>query len=91
MERSTEIYSDGTSDGVHGFTVVKVHKKKFPGRACVSQIDDPSYTICKVLTDSINPIVEKGWSYMKDTYHFKELLDQVEFEENDIDRRVSCN
>ena len=27
--------------------LVKVHKKKFPGRAYVSQIDDPSYKKCK--------------------------------------------
>ena len=42
------------------------------------------YKKCKVLTDIINPIDEKGESYIKDTYHFKELLEQVEFEENDI-------
>ena len=64
--------------------LIKVHKKNFPGRAYVSQIDDPSYKICKVLTDIINPIDEKGTSYIKDTYHFKELLAQVDFEENDI-------
>ena len=28
--------------------LIKVHKKNFPGRAYVSQIDDPSYKICKV-------------------------------------------
>ena len=30
--------------------LIKVHKKNFPGRAYVSQIDDPSYYICKELT-----------------------------------------
>ena len=40
--------------------LIKVHKKNFPGRAYVSQIDDPSYKICKVLTYIINPIYEKG-------------------------------
>ena len=40
--------------------LIKVHKKNFPGTAYVSQIDDPSYNICKVLTDIINPIDEKG-------------------------------
>ena len=43
--------------------LIKVHKKNFPGRAYVSQIDDPSYKICKVLTDIINPLDEKGDSY----------------------------
>ena len=51
--------------------LVKVHKKNFPGRAYVSQIDDPSYKICKELTDILNPIDEKGESFIKDTYHFK--------------------
>jgi len=41
--------------------LVKVHyKKNFPGRAYVSQIDDPSYKICKELTDILNPIDERG-------------------------------
>ena len=64
--------------------LIKVHKKNFPGRAYVSQIDDPSYKICKVLTDIINPLDEKGDSYIKDTYHFKELLAQVDIEKDDI-------
>ena len=64
--------------------LIKVHKKNFPGRAYVSQIDDPSYKVCKVLTDIINPLDEKGESYIKDTYHVKELLAQVELEQNEI-------
>jgi len=66
--------------------LIKVHKKNFPGRAYVSQIDDPSYSICKVyvLTDIINPIDEKGKSFIRDTYHFKEMLQEVEVREDDI-------
>ena len=45
--------------------LIKVHKKNFPGRADVSQIDDPSYEICKVLTDIINPIDKKGRSLIE--------------------------
>ena len=60
--------------------LIKVHKKNFPGRAYVSQIDDPSYKICKVLTDIINPLDERGESYIKDTYHFKEMLKEVDIE-----------
>ena len=29
---------------------IKVHKDNFPGRVVVSQIDDPTYLICKELT-----------------------------------------
>ena len=64
--------------------LIKVHKKNFPGRAYVSQIDDPSYSICKVLTDIINPIDEKGKSFIRDTYHLKEMLQEVEVREDDI-------
>ena len=60
--------------------LIKVHKKNFPGRAYVSQIDDPSYKICKELTDILNPIDEKGDSFVKDTYHFKEMLAQVDIQ-----------
>ena len=64
--------------------LIKVHKKNFPGRAHISQIDDPSYKICKEWTDSINPIDEKGKSFIRDTYHFKEMLGEVEVRDDDI-------
>ena len=54
--------------------LIKVHKKNFPGRAYVSQIDDPSYYICRELTKILNPLDEKGDSYLQDTYHFKESI-----------------
>ena len=57
--------------------LMKVHMKNFPGRAYVSQIDDPSYKICAELTKILNPIDEKGESFIKDTYHFKEMLESV--------------
>ena len=64
--------------------LIKVHKKNFPGRAYVSQIDDPSYKLCKELTEILNPIDEKGESFIRDTYHFKEMLDAVKIEEGCI-------
>ena len=50
----------------------------------MSQIDDPSYKICKVLTVIINPIDEKGRSFIQDTYYFKEMLDGLEVRDDDI-------
>ena len=64
--------------------LIKVYKKNLPGRAYVLQVDGLLYKIFKVLPDIINPLDEKGESYIKDTYHFKELLAQVEIEEGDI-------
>jgi len=63
--------------------LIKVHKKNFPGRAYVSQIDDPSYKICKELTDILNPLDMNGESYIKDTYHFKETIRNVDIIEGD--------
>ena len=57
--------------------LIKVHKKNFPGRAYVSQIDDPSYKICQELTRILNPIDEKGELFIRDTYHFKELVNYL--------------
>ena len=61
--------------------LIKVHKKNFPGRAYVSQIDDPSYKICAELTRILNPIDAKGESFIKDTYHFKDMLADVDMME----------
>ena len=58
-----------------------VHKKIFLGRAYVSQIDDPSYYICKELTKILNPLDEKGESFLRDTYHFKESIRDVEVQD----------
>ena len=64
--------------------LVKVHKKNFPGRAYVSQIDDPSYKICEELTRILNPIDEKGDSFIRDTHHFKEMIDGIGIMKDDL-------
>ena len=64
--------------------LIKVHKKNFPGRAYCSQIDDPSYKICQELTRILNPIDEKGESFIRDTYHFKELVNNLGVQEEDL-------
>ena len=69
---------------VNMYILIKVHKKNFPGRAYVSQIDDPSYYICKELTNILNPLDEKGESFLRDTYHFKESIRDVEVQDRDL-------
>ena len=64
--------------------LIKVHKKNFPGRAYFSQIDDPSYKICQELTKILNPIDEKGESFIRDTYHFKEMINNLGVQEEDL-------
>ena len=39
----------------HMYLLIKVHKKNFPGMAVVSQVNDPTYKICKILTNILNP------------------------------------
>ena len=63
--------------------LIKVHKKNFPGRAYVSQIDDPSYFACKELTNILNPLDEIGESFLRDTYHFKDLIQGLEVRDSD--------
>ena len=58
----------------HMYLLIKVHKKNFPGRAVVSQIDDPTYKVCKILTDILNPIARSGKSYIENSYELKKFL-----------------
>ena len=64
--------------------LIKVHKNNFPGRAYVSQIDNPSYKLCQELTRILNLIDEKGESLIRDTYHFKELVNNFGIQEEDL-------
>jgi len=63
------------------YLLIKVHKENFPGRAVVSQIDDPTYQICKELTRILNPLDEAGDSYIKDSFHLKDMLKEIEIDE----------
>ena len=63
--------------------LIKVHKKNFPGRAYVPQINDPSYKICTELTDILNSLDVGGLSYIRDTYHFKETINNIDLREGD--------
>ena len=44
---------------------IKTHKANFPGRPVLSQINDPTYNICKELTRILLPIAMKGRSFIK--------------------------
>ena len=63
------------------YLLIKVHKENFPGRVVVSQIDDPTYQICKELTRILNPLDESGDSYIKDSFHLKDMLKEIEIDE----------
>ena len=63
------------------YLLIKVHKDNFPGRAVVSQIDNPTYLICKELTRILNPLDEAGDSFIKDSFHLKDMLRDIEIDE----------
>jgi hypothetical protein len=64
----------------HMYLLIKVHKRGFPARAVVNQVDDPTYKICKALTQILNPIEQKGAAFIKDSFHLKDLLKEVKME-----------
>ena len=68
----------------HMYLLIKVHKKNFPGRAVVSQIDDPTYKICKILTDILNPIAVNGQSFVENSYDLKKTLEKIQVDKDDI-------
>ena len=55
----------------HMYLLIKLHKKNFPRSTVVSQINDPTYKICKILTDVLNPIAHKEESYVENSYWLK--------------------
>ena len=57
--------------------LIKVHKRIFQGAHAFSQIDDSSYKICQELTRILNQIDEKGESFIRGTYHYKELVNKL--------------
>ena len=65
---------------------IKTHKPddNYPGRPVVNQIDDPTYKICKELQKIIHPLATKAKSFIKDSFHFKEMLKEIKIEDNYI-------
>ena len=57
---------------------IKTHKADFPGRPVLSQINDPTYNICKELTRILLPIAMKGRSFIKDSYSLQQKLKQLD-------------
>ena len=66
--------------------LIKTHKPNdnYPGRPVVNQIDDPTYKICKELQKIIHPLAVKAKSYIKDSYHFKQRLNEIKIEDQYI-------
>ena len=61
---------------------IKVHKEGCPGRLVVNQIGDPTYKMCKVLTDILSPLDEQADSFLKNSKQLKEELEMLVIDEN---------
>ena len=68
----------------HMYLLIKIHKKNFPGRAVVSQIDDPTYKVCEILTGILNPLAQKGESFIENSFELKKHLSLLKIDERDI-------
>ena len=68
----------------HMYLLIKVHKKNFLGRAVVSEIDDPTYKICKISTDILNPLAINGQSSQQNYYNLKKTLAMIQVDSDDI-------
>ena len=66
------------------YLLIKVHKKNFPGRAVVNQIDDPTYKICKMLTNILNPLATQSRSYVENSFELKKTLKSITVHPDDI-------
>ena len=50
----------------------------------VNQVDDPTYKVCKTLTDILNPLEEKAESFLKNSKQLKDELELLQIDENCI-------
>ena len=63
------------------YLLPKIHKQNVPGRPVVSNVSCPTYTISKFLSSFFKPIVQQSSSFIKDTTHLLQKLENFEFKE----------
>ena len=66
------------------YTIPKIHKEGNPGRPIVSGIQSPTENISKFVDFHIKDYVPKIDSYVKDTTHFINILQDYELEPGDL-------
>ncbi|CAF1085156.1 unnamed protein product, partial [Brachionus calyciflorus] len=57
----------------------KIHKKNFSVRPIVNCISSPTSKLCLLVYILLQPIVEKCYSYLKDSQHLLQVFDDVDF------------
>ena len=66
----------------HLYLIIKVHRKNFPGRAVVSQIENPTYKIFKISTDILNPIEVNGQLFVESSCNVKKTLAAIQVDKD---------
>ena len=62
------------------YLLPKIHKENVPGRPIVSNISCPTYQISKYLSGILQPVAQKCPSYVKDTTHLLQKIEEFTFE-----------
>ncbi len=62
----------------------KIHKPDVPLRPIVSTIGSATYSLAKHLSKIISPLVGQTTSYVKNSAHFSELINQQQVRNNEL-------
>ncbi|KAL0842148.1 hypothetical protein ABMA28_014324, partial [Loxostege sticticalis] len=62
----------------------KIHKSNIPLRPIVSQIDSPTYDLAKHVAGVLQPLVGKTPSFVKDSFHFRDIVKSIRLEPGDL-------
>src|SRR5579859_3284631 len=68
----------------HIYGLPKIHKQGNPLRPIVSCIDSPCHKLAKYLTEVLNPLVGNTSSFVKDSKHLVDILQEADTDANDI-------
>jgi hypothetical protein len=68
----------------HLYGLLKIHKPDIPLRPIISSIGSPCYALAGFLLRILRPLSGKSESYIKNSYHFVQLLKSVTIQATDI-------
>lgn len=80
MSESTKNLLEKSPKASSFYLLPKIHKANIPGRPIVSNISCPTYQISKFLSGILQPIAQKCPSYIKDTTHLLQKIEEFTFE-----------
>ena len=70
------------------YLLPKIHKEGIPGRPVVSNISCPTYNISKFLSGYLKPLVQKSFTFIRDSTHLLQKLDDFKFKDVSTDNKL---